>query len=98
MDIDERSDPHLGDLYDWKQLSFLSGHQVIAAGMIWIDNGRPLQISDESGRYKPSKWEMAACVTVLVNHGIDPNSFSVFLFGNSPCRTATELLPKVQVY
>jgi len=78
MDTDERLYTWTGNLKDWNHSSFLSGHPVIAAGIIWVSQGKLLQISNESGHYKPSPWDLAACVQVLVRSGLNPD-FSVRL-------------------
>lgn len=98
MDTDERLYTHSGNVANWNHSSFLSGHPIIAAGCIWVDGGKLLQISNESGHYKPSKWELAACVKVLVDQGIDPNSFRVLVYGSPVFKTATDFLRQVQIY
>lgn len=73
MDTDERLYTWTGNLIDWNHSSFLSGHPVVAAGIIWVGQGKLLQISNESGHYKPSPWDLAACVHVLVRSGLNPD-------------------------
>jgi hypothetical protein len=98
MDLDERLYAHSGNILDWNHSSFTAGKPVIAAGCIWVDNGKLLMISNESGHYKPNKYELAACVKVLVNQGIDPNSFKVLVFGDKTYDTATQFLASVQYF
>jgi hypothetical protein len=79
MDTDERlySTPTITDIIPWNHSSLLSGHPVVCAGLLWADQGRLLRISNASGHYRPDSRNLADCVRVLCNAGLNPYSFEV---------------------
>lgn len=64
-------------LSNFNHSSFLSGHPVICAGFLWIENGKLKSISNDSGHYKPKTDNLVDCVLVLAKD-ISPDTFSVF--------------------
>lgn len=58
--------------------SFLSGHPVICAGTLCIQNGNLTAIDNNSGHYKPGTDNLVDCVAVLGSQGVDLDSFCVF--------------------
>jgi hypothetical protein len=52
--------------------SFLAGRKALCAGLIKVKDGRLLEITDESGHYKPQLENLLAACEVIVNTGYDP--------------------------
>lgn len=80
MDTDERLFS-TGDVkgvgVDWNHSSLLSGHAVICAGEIKVQQGRLLEIDNNSGHYKPDTQNLSDCVKSLIQAGLDPQTFRV---------------------
>lgn len=80
MDTDERmysTGDAKGVGINWNHSSLLSGHPVICAGEIQVNQGRLISIDNNSGHYKPDVQNLADCVKAIVYSGLDPQSFSV---------------------
>jgi hypothetical protein len=62
-----------------KHTSFLSGNEVLAAGMIKIKNNQIVEISNDSGHYRPSHKDIALIVNHLDMLGIDISTINLNL-------------------
>jgi len=59
--------------------SFLAGNPVAMAGHIWIERGKVLKITNNSGHYKPSEEMMSQLVKYLEEKGVDLTDADIIL-------------------
>ncbi|HXF43039.1 MAG TPA: hypothetical protein VNK26_04800, partial [Pyrinomonadaceae bacterium] len=97
MDTDERLYIFNGKATNYNHSSFLSGHPVICAGTIWVINGRIHRITNNSGHYKPSKKDLAACIRVILNSYIDQNFEVIVIPGEVTYPTAQDFLATIPI-
>jgi hypothetical protein len=64
----------VGEMGKFAHSSFLSGADVLCAGTIAVDNGRIIEITNESGHYQPSTANLAEACKAILAEGYDPKT------------------------
>ncbi|MBC8145792.1 MAG: hypothetical protein H7X80_09400, partial [bacterium] len=74
----------VGEMGKFAHSSFLSGSDVLCAGTISVDNGRVIEITNESGHYRPSTANLAEACKALLLEGYDPRMDGYALLTDFP--------------
>lgn len=62
----------VGEMGRFAHSSFLSGSDVLCAGTICVDTGRIIEITNESGHYRPNAANLANACGAILEEGYEP--------------------------
>lgn len=62
----------VGEMGKFAHSSFLSGSDVLCAGTIRVDRGRIIEITNESGHYRPNAANLANACMAILEEGYEP--------------------------
>jgi len=81
--VDGEGDVYISEFFRpdyFHHSSFLAGRPVAMAGDIWIEKGRVVKMSNQSGHYKPGKKMMEQFIEYLTESGVDLSETEILLY------------------